>query len=185
MSINFQGTQIQRVVFNGVQLDQVIFNDVLVYQKNVPITLTVSYDGNVDTTNRYGRSTPQSPYTRNGWRDVVTRPVTPTQATGETFYYKIDANVYWQANGSSCTGLQFRIADDDGHVVTFASKVPTTGRGSKHIVFNAESSVWLGNTSNLKVSLYYTTQDSAGNYMYAAYYGTSYPVTITMSNNPI
>lgn len=184
MSVHYNGIEVKRVFYNGTPLTSLFFNDVNVLGNN-PVTQVVTYDGNVDTTNRYGRTPSESPYARNGWRDVVTRSMTAAPATGSTFYYRFDANLYWQANGSYCSSVQFRIEDADGNVVTFASKVPTTGRGMKHIVFDAESPIWLGNTSSLKVSMYYTTQDSAGNYMYAAYYGTSYPVTIKMSNNPI
>lgn len=185
MAVHYNGIEVKRVFYNGTPLTSLFFNDVNVLGGDEPVTQVVSYDGNVDTKNRYGRDPAESPYQRNGWRNVITRPMTPAAASGSRFYYRFDVNLYWQ-NATPCTGIRFAIENAEGDSVTFDNYVPSwTSRGQKHLVFNAESDAWLGDSSSLTVTVYYTVQDSKGNYLYATYYGTSAPVTITMSNQPI
>lgn len=82
-----------------------------------------------------------------------------------SFEYTLDLPLYWRASSVAITGL-YAVLTAGGKTITLPTVSKDARRDSFRYTQTATSSEWLGNASDISVSVYYTTEET-GNYLYA------------------
>ena len=138
------------------------------------------------TTYTYGTD-PNRVITRNNNITVATFSGDAAGAEGGTFYYTIQVPFYWQAGSYSITSLTVTLQATINGVtrsVTFPAMTKAAGRAAFWYSQSTQSSVWLGEASNISMIVRYSSSND-GSYLYSWYgavmsnYGTG---TLTMRN---